>query len=393
MDALDVPTSPEGSGFIDDMVSEVVNTTLIKQAIRSVVAECTFCVTIADPRGEDTPLIAVSEAFESMTGFSRHEILGVNCRFLNHGCDISPEDLMGLRTSSRTGEPFTALLPNRRKSGEMFVNLLDLRGLRVAQDLQTGEYLWFLIGIQADVTDIMEDDEVPEDHLEMLQEVASRIRARLRNELSTLAASSAEKMERELSQYSCLSAGSGVSDRQASHSSGRSEASKSEIQAGGGMGGKTSKRFSLLPEPVWIAGYGSEALVNSTMSSRPTVRPMAGASIAEAAAQAAADEAASGSKPQLPPRGERAPAVADVGELALPSDGARAANFEAFMHGYRREGLPLRTGTTGQAGGKASGRVGAFLGLRLAGCIPMPLLLVAAGGVALGLLMQAARRR
>ncbi|CAK0809209.1 unnamed protein product, partial [Prorocentrum cordatum] len=166
--------SAQAHSAIDDMVSEVVNSALIKQAIRSVVAECTFCVTIADPRGEDTPLIAVSEAFESMTGFSRHEILGVNCRFLNYACDISPMDLMALRVASVTGAPFVALLPNRRKSGELFVNLLDLRGLRVAQDTETGEYIWFLIGIQADVTDIAECDEIPEDRLAMLQEVSQR---------------------------------------------------------------------------------------------------------------------------------------------------------------------------------------------------------------------------
>ena len=54
--------------------------------------ECKFCVTVANPQSEDSPLIAVSEEFETMTGFSRHEILGVNCRFLNQGVDMNPQE-------------------------------------------------------------------------------------------------------------------------------------------------------------------------------------------------------------------------------------------------------------------------------------------------------------
>eukprot|EP00415_Alexandrium_ostenfeldii_P003474 UN3474 len=121
-------------------------------------------VTIADPRGVDCPLIAVSDEFINMTGFQRSEILGVNCRFLNQGCDMDPADLTRLRVSSATGVPYTAIIPNRKKSGELFMNLLDLRGLTIARNPQTGEELWFLIGIQADVTEFAEE-EIPEDHL------------------------------------------------------------------------------------------------------------------------------------------------------------------------------------------------------------------------------------
>ena len=61
--------------------------------------ECKFCVTVANPQSEDSPLIAVSEEFETMTGFSRHEILGVNCRFLNPGVDMNPQDEAGNQNS------------------------------------------------------------------------------------------------------------------------------------------------------------------------------------------------------------------------------------------------------------------------------------------------------
>lgn len=54
--------------------------------------DCKFCVTVANPQADDSPLIAVSEEFETMTGYSRSEILGVNCRFLNQGVDMNPQD-------------------------------------------------------------------------------------------------------------------------------------------------------------------------------------------------------------------------------------------------------------------------------------------------------------
>ena len=54
--------------------------------------ECKFCVTVANPQGEDFPLIAVSEEFETMTGYTRNEIIGENCRFLNQGVDMNPQD-------------------------------------------------------------------------------------------------------------------------------------------------------------------------------------------------------------------------------------------------------------------------------------------------------------
>merc|ERR1712146_87181 len=100
----------------------------------------------------------------------------MGCRFLNQGCDMSPSDLVQIRRVSQTGEPFTAILPNRKKSGELFLNLLDLRGLSVARNPETGEDLWFLIGVQADVTDV-EDGEVPVDNWNEMQAVADAIRS------------------------------------------------------------------------------------------------------------------------------------------------------------------------------------------------------------------------
>jgi len=217
---------------IDAIITDVVNQAIVKKAIQGAVAGCKFCVTIADPRGKDFPLIAVSEAFEKMTGFKRSEILGANCRFLNQGCPISPSDLAGLRLASERGCAFTALLPNRKKSGEMFINLLDLRGLTIATDVETNEELWYLIGIQADITGL--SDRVPEDHVAELQEIASTIRKRLVKEISLLAAGASTDSGLDRQTTLC----STISDPQ-----------------------KPARSFKLLQEPVWRKGALSKKAV------------------------------------------------------------------------------------------------------------------------------------
>jgi len=181
---------------IDAMAASVVGDSDIKDAICAAVEDVQFCVTIADPRAPDIPLIAASEQFLSITGYSRPEVLGKNCRFLNSGCSLDPVDMMRLRAANATGEAFTAVLTNRRKSGELFLNFLDLRGLTVAHNPYTGEELWFLVGIQADVTDISAADlRVDEGHLSQMHEVANVIRAKLADGLSAMAVAGALKAE------------------------------------------------------------------------------------------------------------------------------------------------------------------------------------------------------
>jgi len=171
---------------IDAKAAKVVVESKVKEAIQAAVAECQFCVTIGDPRDPQFPLIAVSDRFEAITGYTRSEIVGRNCRILRDGCHENTADLVRLRSACETGDAFSAVIENRRKSGDLFLNLLDLRGLTVAQNPWTGEELWFLVGIQADVTHVSEEGPVP-NHLPALREIADGIRAKLVDELSTLA--------------------------------------------------------------------------------------------------------------------------------------------------------------------------------------------------------------
>lgn len=179
---------------IDSKATKVVFEAKVKDAFLAVVADCHFCVTVADPRDPDVPLIAVSDQFQATTGFTKAELIGRNCRVLRAGCLSDPIDLLCLRACLKTGSSFTAVLNNRRKTGEHFLNLLDLRGLTVARNPWTGEELWFLVGIQADVTNFglsQSQEYYCKEHLPKLAEIANSIRSKLVDELKDLAVSGA----------------------------------------------------------------------------------------------------------------------------------------------------------------------------------------------------------
>jgi len=176
---------------IDFMATSAALESIVEDTLKAIVDECDFCVTIADPRKPDIPLIAVSDRFEAMSGFSRHEVVGKNCRFLNHGCSLETAEIAALRRTCETGAPFTAVVENRRKSGEKFMNLLDLRGLTIAHNTSSNEELWFLVGIQSDVTNLCES-EIPESNLAALHKVANAIRMRLTHALGYMAVHEAE---------------------------------------------------------------------------------------------------------------------------------------------------------------------------------------------------------
>jgi len=192
LEELSMPTFFEKHcSHIDEMTSQVVRESSIRSAIRVAVADRQVSVSVADPRSPDAYLIAVSDHFETMTGYGRSEILGKNCRFLNAGCKVNQGDLLRLRTAVKTGESFTGVLENRKKSGELFLNLLDLHGLTVARNHSTGDELWFLVGIQADVSELspcaMEEAEMD------IHRVANDIRQKLADQLCALALSGALK--------------------------------------------------------------------------------------------------------------------------------------------------------------------------------------------------------
>nr|AML77913.1 putative LOV domain-containing protein [Lomandra longifolia] len=97
---------------------------------------------LTDPSLPDMPIVYASDAFLSLTGYSRHEVLGRNCRFLNGpGTDVAA--LHQIKDSIRAEQTCAVRLLNYRKDQSSFWNLLHISPVRNA----TGK-IAFYVGVQ-----------------------------------------------------------------------------------------------------------------------------------------------------------------------------------------------------------------------------------------------------
>lgn len=78
---------------------------------------------ITDPHQPDNPIIYVNDAFLSLTGYSRAEVMGTNCRFLQ-GPGTNAEDTAKVRNAVARQESIEIDLLNYRKDGSSFWNRL-----------------------------------------------------------------------------------------------------------------------------------------------------------------------------------------------------------------------------------------------------------------------------
>jgi len=178
-----------------------------------------FSLTIADPAKPDCPLVACSLGFTELTGYSLHEILGRNCRFLLNGVPeycINQETRVqarafcamaadGIEYSQIVSNPtkedtplwvrnlakgeLLAVQTNARKSGELFRNMFYLRMVEL-DDKQ------YVLGLQAglddaaggDIEDVIETSFVAED-LEVQSEATYRMLERNMDTIELILAS------------------------------------------------------------------------------------------------------------------------------------------------------------------------------------------------------------
>lgn len=172
-----------------------------------------FSVAVTDPTMEDCPLIACSIGFSELTGYSIHEIIGRNCRFLLNGVPQELQDLamrqkarnyciaahqdMGLidqecSSTLPTGlqQPWVKLprgdcicvQTNAKKSGELFKNMFYLRGVELDDKA-------FVVGLQARLPEDFGEDAA----LNSLKDMCRNAFMRLHSNMNALDAIFASK--------------------------------------------------------------------------------------------------------------------------------------------------------------------------------------------------------
>ena len=110
-------------------------------------------IVITDPTQKDNPIIYYNKAFHKLTGYTRDEIIGHNCRFLQRK-DRDQEGIKKIRQAIRQGKSCRVEVRNYKKDGTLFWNEVSINPIRSID----GEITHF-VGIQNDITHRVEAEQ------------------------------------------------------------------------------------------------------------------------------------------------------------------------------------------------------------------------------------------
>lgn len=101
---------------------------------------------ITDPNLADNPIVFANDAFLRLTGYSREEVIGHNCRFLQ-GPETDPADVTKLREAIARRSQIEMEIVNHRKDGSRFFNRV-----LISPVFDENGHLTFFFASQFDVT-------------------------------------------------------------------------------------------------------------------------------------------------------------------------------------------------------------------------------------------------
>lgn len=117
---------------------------------------CAFI--LCDVTSHDDPIVYVSDAFERLTGYTKHEILGRNCRFLQSPDGkvdpgtkrkyVDDQTVYRLKKNLQARTEVQVSMLNYRKGGQSFLNLLTM----IPIQWDTADYK-FYVGFQVDLVE------------------------------------------------------------------------------------------------------------------------------------------------------------------------------------------------------------------------------------------------
>ena len=102
---------------------------------------------ISNPRLPDNPIVECNDAFVKLTGYSREDIIGNNCRFLA-GPETEPWLTETLRNGIRRRQPTIVEILNYKKDGTPFRN-----AVMVAPIFDAAGELEYFLGSQVEIAE------------------------------------------------------------------------------------------------------------------------------------------------------------------------------------------------------------------------------------------------
>ncbi|THV57340.1 PAS domain S-box protein [Flagellimonas alvinocaridis] len=123
-------------------------------------------ILIVDATQKDMPIIYANEAFEKMTGYTKEEASGENCRFLQKE-DRQQKEIEVLRKAIDRGISCEVELRNYKKDGTLFWNQLTITPIKN----EDGKVTHF-IGVQNDITTRKKEEILKEQSSKALEMIA-----------------------------------------------------------------------------------------------------------------------------------------------------------------------------------------------------------------------------
>jgi len=151
--------------------------------LKSLLESSPDTISLSDITQPDMQLTYVNPSFERTTGYTRDDVVGRNCRFLQ-GEDTDQEEVAKIRKAIAERQPIEAVLLNYKKSGEPFIN-----GLRMAPIFDRSGQLSAYLGIQRDITQdrIRAEQDNTRNRLEALGTASGALAHQLNNLLHPVA--------------------------------------------------------------------------------------------------------------------------------------------------------------------------------------------------------------
>lgn len=122
---------------------------LLNEYLFEIINQAQYGITICDPNKEDNPLIFVNETFCKIFGYTKEEVLGKNCRFLQNN-EREQINLEKIRKAIKDKTSTTTVLRNYTKNGKLIYN-----EIKISPIFDKDGTLKYYLGIQKDISDLM----------------------------------------------------------------------------------------------------------------------------------------------------------------------------------------------------------------------------------------------
>lgn len=150
------------------------------QKLKTVFNKSPEGMVISDMTQKDEPIIYCNDTFLNLTGYKRSEVVGRNCRLLQHD-DTNQIGLQLIRAAIKAGESCRVVLRNYTKEGALFYNRLSLFPIT-----DTNDTIQYYVGLQDDITTLILNKEQIKKLEKEKQILTSEVHHRVKNNLAVV---------------------------------------------------------------------------------------------------------------------------------------------------------------------------------------------------------------